>query len=85
MSEHDELSATTLGGKLGCLAGFLAGLPVWAVLMFLAFYGDCFHSEQCHRGEGLRFLLVILLTLAVAVPVGLLARKLVNALIDKRR
>jgi hypothetical protein len=46
--------------------------------MFLAFYGDCFDSEQCHRGEALRFLAVILLTLAVAIPVGLLTRKLVN-------
>ena len=78
MSEHDELSGTTLGGKLGCLAGALVGLPVLGTLMFLAFYGDCFDSEQCHRGEGLRFLAIIVLTLAVAIPVGLLTRKLVN-------
>lgn len=78
MSEHEELSATTMGGKLGCLTGFLAGFPVFGASMFIAFYGDCFESAQCHRGEGLRFLAVILLTLAVAVPVGLVTRKLVN-------
>jgi hypothetical protein len=83
MAAHDELSATTLGGKLGCLAGTVAGLPVLFVLMFLAFYGDCFDNEQCHRGEGLRFLLVILLTVAVAVPVGLLTRRLVNRRMNK--
>ena len=77
MGEHEELSATTLGGKLGCLTGFLAGFPVFSAAMFLAFYGDCF-DEQCHRGENLRFLAVIVLTLGVAVPVGLLTRKVVN-------
>jgi len=40
------------------------------------FYGDCF--EQCQSGEGLRFLSVMLLTLAVAMPVGVLTRNLVN-------
>jgi hypothetical protein len=84
MSEHDELSGTTLGGKLGCLAGALVGLPVLGVLMFLSFYGDCFNSEQCHRGEGLRFVVVILVTRAVAVPVALLTRKLVNGRIRER-
>jgi len=78
MSEHDELSGTTLGGKLGCLAGALVGLPVLGALMFISFYGHCFDSAQCHRGEALRFLAVIVLTLAVAIPVGLLTRKLVN-------
>ena len=84
MGKHDELSGTTLGGKLGCLAGFIAGFPVFCASMFLAFYGDCFDSEQCHRGENLRFLAVILLTLAVAIPVGLLTRKLVNRWIGNR-
>ena len=84
MGEHDELSGTTLGGKLGCLASALVGLPILSALMFLAFYGDCFDSEQCHRGEGLRFMAVILLTLMVAVPVGLLTRKLVNGRIRDR-
>jgi hypothetical protein len=78
MSDYDDLSGTTLGGKLGCLASALVGLPTLGVLMFLAFYGDCFDSEQCHRGEGLRWVFVILLTFAVAAPVGLLTRGLVN-------
>ena len=85
MAEHEELSATTLGGKLGCLAASVVGLPIFSVLLFLAFYGDCFDSEQCHRGEGLRFLLVIVLTLGVAVPVGLLTRKFVNGWLGERR
>jgi hypothetical protein len=38
MSEHDELSAPTLGGKLGCVSGFVAGFSVLGNSMFVAFY-----------------------------------------------
>lgn len=84
MGQHDELSGTTLGGKLGCLASALVGFPVLGALMFLAFYGDCFDSEQCHGSEGLRIMAVMLVTVMIAVPVGLLTRKLVNGRIRDR-
>ena len=79
MSTHDYPSGTTLGGKLGCLAAALVGLPIFGAAEFLWFYGDCFDSERCHQGEAYRWIVVILLTVAVAAPVGLLTRKLVNA------
>ena len=66
--------ARRLEVKFGCLTASLVGLPVFGALMFLAFYGDCLDSQQCHRGEGLRLFGVMLLTLAVAAPVGLLTR-----------
>jgi hypothetical protein len=85
MAKHKDLSATTFGGKLGYLAASVVGLPIFSVLLFVAFYGDCFDSEECHRGGGVRFLLVIVLTLGVTITVGLVTRKLVNAWLDERR
>lgn len=79
MSANDYQSGTTIGGKLGCLAATLVGLPVFGAALFLLLYGDCFESYRCHQGEGLRFLVAVLLTVAFAAPVGLLTRKLVNA------
>ena len=84
MSEHDELSGTTPGGKLGCVAGSIVGLPILSVLSFLAFSGHCGPDDPCQRGLGLRELIVISLTLAVAVPVGLVVRKIVNRRVDRR-
>ena len=69
-------------GLPSCLCGWPPNL---LGMLFVAFYGDCFDSEECHRGGGVRFLLVIVLTLGVTITVGLVTRKLVNAWLDERR
>jgi len=84
MADHEELRGTTLGGVIGCLTAFVFGMPTFMVAMIWAFFGDCLDSEECHRGEGWRFLVVILLTMAVAIPVGVLVRQLVNWMVRRK-
>jgi membrane protein DedA with SNARE-associated domain len=78
MREHGELSAGTLGGKLGCFAAALTGLALWAALWFLSFYGTCHEGDPCRRGEGRRALIVIGIVAVVATVVGLFVRSVVN-------
>ncbi len=73
----------TLGGKIGCAAATLAGLPLFAFLWFISFYGSCGEVEACHSGEGARALLIFLATAAIAVAVGLATRMLVNRLAQR--
>ncbi len=76
--ESDYAGGGTPGGKWGCAASALVGLPVFGVLIFVLFYGDCFDKPQCYRGDGLLWIAAFLVTAAVAASVGLLTRKLVN-------
>lgn len=78
MCESDYDGASTIGGKWGCAAAAIVGLPVFGALMFLGFYGDCFDNAQCDRGQGMRWLVVIVITVVSATSVGFLTRKLVN-------
>lgn len=84
MPEHEELRGTTPWGAVGRLAAFRVGLPLFVVAMFFAFYGDCFDNEHCSQGSGLRFLGIVLLTLAVSVPTGSVAHLLVIRMARKR-
>lgn len=68
----------TIGGKAGCAAALVAGLLVFAPLMFLNFYGDCAGEPRCGEGEGLRFLLVVAVVAAVAAATGIAVRTFVN-------
>lgn len=70
----------TVGGKVGCGAALVAGLPVFALLMFMNFYGDCAGDPRCHEGEGLRFLIVLGSVSAVAAAAGFGVRFVVNKL-----
>ena len=70
----------TIGGKVGCGAALVAGLPVYGLLMFMNFYGDCAGDPRCHDGEGLRFYLILAAVAAVAAAVGLGVRFVVNRL-----
>lgn len=85
MRGHDHLSAGTLGGKLGCLAAAILGLPLWSILWFLSFYGDCGPGDPCHDGEGLRALLVIAVVAAVASAVGFGVCAIVNRWTNQKR
>lgn len=74
----------TTGGKCGCAASAVIGLPILGGLMFVLFYGDCFDNPQCYRDDGLRWLTIFLITGGVAACVGLLTRRVVNGLNLKR-
>jgi hypothetical protein len=68
----------TVGGKLGCLASALIGLPLWGALWFLSFFGTCRQVDPCHRGEGVKALALLGIVAVVAAVVGLTIRYLVN-------
>jgi len=79
MRGHEELSAGTLGGKLGCIAAAFVGLPLWGVLWFLSFYGHCHEGDPCRRGEGLRVVIIIIgIVAAVSTVVALTVRSFMN-------
>jgi len=78
MRGHEELSAGTLGGKLGCIAAAFVGLPLWGVLWFLSFYGHCHEGDPCRRGEGLRVVIIIGIVAAVSTVVALTVRSFMN-------
>ena len=78
MGESDYDGGGTIGGRWGCAASAVVGLPVFGALVFVGFYGDCFDNPQCYRGDGLRWIAAFLVTALVAACVGLLTRKLVN-------
>lgn len=70
----------TVGGKVGCGAALVAGLPVFGLLMFMNFYGDCAGGPGCGAGDGLRFSLILAAVAAVAAVVGFGVRFVVNRL-----
>jgi hypothetical protein len=76
-------SSGTIGGKLGCLAATLLGLPLWGVLLFLSFYGHCGPSDPCRDGQGARVLFVFGVAAAVAAVVGFMVRLIVNNRLDR--
>jgi len=84
MGKSDYDGGGTIGGKWGCAASALVGLPVFGFLAFVLFYGDCFDNPQCYRGDGPRWLAAFLVTAIVAAFVGLLIRKLVNGRTHRR-
>lgn len=68
----------TVGGKVGCGAALVAGLPAFGLLMFTNFYGDCAGDPRCHEGEDLRFLLILAAVAVVAAVAGFGVRFVVN-------
>lgn len=72
----------TIGGKVGCGAALVVGMPLLGLLMFLALYPTCGPADgpRCGEGDGLRFLIVLGIVAAVAAAVGLGVRFLVNRL-----
>lgn len=71
----------TRGGKWGCGAATLVGVPLFAFLILLDSLGDCAPDANCHKGA---ITMVILPTLAIAGSVGLLVRFLVNRFTPSR-
>jgi hypothetical protein len=68
----------TAGGKIGCAAAVIVGLPFLGLAMFVRFYGDCGEARECHRGEGVSLFVILALTAVVACAAGLFTRLLVN-------
>jgi len=81
--ENGYNSAGTIGGKLGCLAATLVGLPVFGFLMFLSFYGNCGQNDPCQDGQGVRFFVVFGVTAAVSAVVGFTIRSMCNKRLNR--
>lgn len=78
MLQDDDLATGTVGGKLGCLFSAVVGIPLFSILFFLSFYGECGEGDPCHKGEDLRLLLIIGIVAAVSAAVGFTTRSIVN-------
>jgi uncharacterized membrane protein YhaH (DUF805 family) len=71
-------SGSSLGSKLGYVAGCFFGLLVLGAGMFVLFLGDCPTGAACHQGEGRRLLILLIGAAFVATVVGLAVRQLVD-------
>lgn len=76
--ENGYRSAGTIGGKLGCLAATLVGLPILGFLLFLSFYGNCGENDPSQDGQGARLFLVFGATAVVSTIVGFTIRSMWN-------
>lgn len=86
MDESGYRSATTIGGKVGCAVAAVIGIPLLALAFFVAIpFGDCRPNDPCHEGEGWRMLAAIVVVAAIAGSLGLVVRKLINALTARSR
>jgi hypothetical protein len=66
---------STSGGRWGCGLAAIIGAPLFFFLLLADALGDCAPDTVCHKG----FLsMVVLPTILIAAPVGLLTRWLVN-------
>ncbi|HEX8643544.1 MAG TPA: hypothetical protein VF702_06480 [Allosphingosinicella sp.] len=75
----------TIGGKIGCAAAAAIGVPLFVLLGFLRFYGDCLDEPACHDGEGVAWLAIIGVTAAAAAAIGFGVRSIVNRLARRHR
>jgi uncharacterized membrane protein len=69
---------TSHGAKWGCGCGVLIGLIAFAAGEFALFFGDCPPNAACHKGEGLRWLLLLMIAVLIAISTGLGVRRLLN-------
>lgn len=75
MSGSGYRGGTTPGGKWGCAFAALAGAPLFFFLVLMEALGDCVPDAACHKGF---LLMVVLPTILIATPIGLVVRWLVN-------
>jgi len=75
----------TIGGKIGCAAAAAVGLPLFLLLGFLRFYGDCLDEPACHEGEDVAWLAIVVAVGATAVAVGMAVRYVANRLVSRGR
>ncbi len=75
MDESRYKGGGTPGGKWGCAMSALFGLPVFFLTVLISSLGDCAPDIPCHKAS---LPLALLLTLVVALPIGLAVRWLVN-------
>ncbi|PHQ64318.1 MAG: hypothetical protein COC10_01565 [Sphingobium sp.] len=82
MSEGDYRGGSTVGGRWGCIASVILGVPVFLFLLIVDAMGDCVPDTACRKG----FLTQVLLpSMIVALCVGLLVRWAVGAARDADR
>jgi hypothetical protein len=75
MSDTGYKGGSTPGGRWGCGLAALVGAPVFFFLVLVDSLGDCAPDTNCHKGF---WPMVVLPTLLVALPIGLVTRWLVN-------
>jgi len=74
MSDRYE-GGLTRGGRWGCAIAGILGTPLFLFLLVDNALGDCEPDSPCHKGF---WTMVLLPTLLLAVPIGLLARWVAN-------
>ena len=71
-------SGTTRGSKWGCGCGSVVFLATFGAGEFILFFGDCLADAACQKGQGLRWLILLIITGLIAISAGLGLRRLVN-------
>lgn len=65
----------TLGGKIGCAAAAIVGVPLIGIVSIISSFGDCVPDSECHRGMDWPLLAG---ALAIAAAVGFSVRLFTN-------
>jgi hypothetical protein len=73
----------TLGGKIGCIIGFLTA-AVLVVPVVHVTPGSCFFEGGCGVQEPAGLILALLVLLALGTTSGFLTRAIVNYLLNRR-
>jgi hypothetical protein len=73
MGEYRD--GTTLGGKVGCGAAAIVGVPLIGIVFIISSLGDCVPDLECHRGLDWSLFGG---ALAIAAAVGLSVRLITN-------
>lgn len=81
VAEDGYKNPATIGGKVGCAAAALVGIPIFVFLLLAAALGDCVQGEPCHTQS---MLFVFLVPAAMAAMVGLAVRWLINRVAARR-
>jgi hypothetical protein len=63
------------GGRWGCATAMLLGVPLLLLLLLADAMGDCAPDTSCHHGF---WSMVVLPTVLIVAPIGLILRWLVN-------
>jgi len=75
MNDGGYRGGSTPGGKWGCALASLIGIPLFCSLLLIDALGDCVPGTSCHHSF---WSMVLLPSLAIALPIGFGVRWLVN-------
>jgi hypothetical protein len=78
-------SGQTTGGKCGCAAAALVGVPLIGLFMFGLVAGDCMQGDPCHAHDGPVLLFGFAVIAAMLLGLGLGVRAATNAAVRRWR